>query len=73
MFKNLFEKYPIFLWHPLVLYIHLILLGILFPPFETEAYKNGGYVDYPRSHDGEISAIVHPYLQVILGGLEGHG
>ncbi|XP_072281141.1 N-acyl-aromatic-L-amino acid amidohydrolase (carboxylate-forming) [Pyxicephalus adspersus] len=37
--------------------------GIEFPGFEIDVYQCADQVDFPRSPDGEISAVVHPSLQ----------
>ncbi|XP_029431209.1 N-acyl-aromatic-L-amino acid amidohydrolase (carboxylate-forming) [Rhinatrema bivittatum] len=44
-------------------FINLLNQGTTFPAFEAEAYKLLAREDYPRSADGEITAIVHPSLQ----------
>lgn len=44
-------------------FIDLFNQGTAFPAFEIEAYKLLGREDYPRSSDGEITAIIHPSLQ----------
>ncbi|PIO30937.1 hypothetical protein AB205_0060670 [Aquarana catesbeiana] len=43
--------------------VEYYLPGMEFPAFETETYQCAGQVDFPRSSDGEISAVVHPSLQ----------
>ena len=40
--------------------------GKEFPPCAIEVYKIMEKVDYPRNESGEIAAIIHPKLQVMV-------
>ncbi|XP_068111661.1 N-acyl-aromatic-L-amino acid amidohydrolase (carboxylate-forming)-like isoform X2 [Hyperolius riggenbachi] len=44
-------------------FVNQLNKGIKFPAFELDVYRNAGHVDFPRSSDGEISAVIHPSLQ----------
>lgn len=44
-------------------FINHLNKGMEFAAFETDTYQCAGHVDFPRSSDGEISAVVHPSLQ----------
>ncbi|XP_018424474.1 PREDICTED: N-acyl-aromatic-L-amino acid amidohydrolase (carboxylate-forming) [Nanorana parkeri] len=44
-------------------FINHLNKGMEFPAFETDTYQCSGQVDFPRSSDGEISAVIHPSLQ----------
>lgn len=45
-------------------FVCFFLLGTLFPAFEIEAYRPIEREDFPRYPNGEISAVIHPNLQV---------
>ncbi|XP_075698989.1 N-acyl-aromatic-L-amino acid amidohydrolase (carboxylate-forming) isoform X2 [Rhinoderma darwinii] len=38
--------------------------GMEFPAFEVDVYQRVGHVQFPLSPDGEVSAVVHPSLQI---------
>ncbi|CAI9535625.1 unnamed protein product [Staurois parvus] len=44
-------------------FVNYLNKGMEFPAFETDIYQYAGEVDFPRSSDGEISAVIHPSLQ----------
>lgn len=48
------------IWLPVCFF----LLGTLFPAFEIEAFRPVERKDFPRYPNGEISAVIHPNLQV---------
>ncbi|XP_010609685.1 aspartoacylase isoform X2 [Fukomys damarensis] len=47
-------------------FIHHFNQGKEFPPCAIEAYKIMEKVDFPRNGNGEITAIIHPNLQVSM-------
>ena len=51
------------------IYIYLFIYfvtGKEFPPCAIEVYKIMEKIDYPRNESGEIAAIIHPKLQVMV-------
>ncbi|KAG8434861.1 hypothetical protein GDO86_012995 [Hymenochirus boettgeri] len=44
-------------------FINRINQGVEFPAFETDVFQHIGNIDFPRSFNGEISAVIHPSLQ----------
>ncbi|KAM5141639.1 N-acyl-aromatic-L-amino acid amidohydrolase (carboxylate-forming) isoform 1-T2 [Mantella aurantiaca] len=44
-------------------FINHLNKGMEFPAFEIDTFQCAGQVDFPRSSDGEISAVIHPSLQ----------